>query len=146
MVGKQIPIQEGLFTWPSDEPRLIGSKCNQCGEVAFPVQASCSACCVQDSVNIELSTTGKLWSWTIQGFPPKSPPYARQETLESFIPYGVGYVELPEKVLVETRLTQNNPDKLKIGMVMELVIEKFIEDAEGNDIMCFAFRPIEKGL
>ena len=144
MAGKQIPIQEGLFTWPSAEPRLIGSKCNQCGEVAFPAQTSCSACCVQDSVNIELSTTGKLWSWTIQGFPPKSPPYARQETPEKFIPYGVGYVELPEKVLVETRLTRNNPDELKIGMDMELVIDKLIEDEEGNEIMYFAFKPVEE--
>ena len=144
MAGKQIPIQEGLFTWPSAEPRLIGSRCNQCGEFAFPAQTSCSACCVQDSVNIELSTTGKLWSWTIQGFLPKSPPYARQETPESFIPYGVGYVELPEKVLVEKRLTPSDPDELKIGMAMELVIEKFIQDAEGNDVMCFAFKPAEE--
>jgi uncharacterized OB-fold protein len=145
MAGKQIPIQEGLFTWPSERPRLIGSKCNQCGEVAFPAQTSCSACCLQDCRNIELSTTGKLWSWTIQGFPPKSPPYARQETPQSFVPYGVGYVELPEKVIVETRLTRNNPDNLEIGMAMQLVIEKLMEDAQGNDIMCFAFKPVEKG-
>ena len=144
MAGKQIPIQEGLFTWPSAEPRLIGSKCNQCGGVVFPAQVSCSACCIQDSVNIELSTTGKLWSWTIQGFLPKSPPYARQETPESFVPYGVGYVELPEKVLVETRLTRNDPDELKIGMTMELVIESFIQDTDGNDLMCFAFKPVEE--
>jgi uncharacterized OB-fold protein len=146
MAGKQIPIQEGLFTWPSAEPRLIGSKCNQCGEVAFPAQTSCSACCVRDSVNIELSTTGKLWSWTIQGFPPKSPPYARQETPESFVPYGVGYVELPEKVLVETRLTRNNPEELEIGMAIELVIEKFMENSEGNDVMCFAFKPVGESV
>lgn len=145
MAGKQIPIQEGLFTWPSDNPRLIGSKCNNCGEVVFPAQKTCSACCLQDCVNIELSTRGILWSWTIQGFPPKSPPYARRETPESFIPYGVGYVELPEKVRVETRLTRNDPDKLEIGMTMELVIEKFMQDADGNDVMSFAFKPVEGG-
>ena len=96
-------------------------------------------------MNIELSATGTLWSWTIQGFPPKSPPYARQETPESFIPYGVGYVELPEKVLVETRLTRNDPDGLKIGMTMELVIEAFMQDDQGNDLMCFAFKPVDEG-
>jgi uncharacterized OB-fold protein len=146
MAAKQIPIQEGLFTWPSANPRLIGSKCNNCGEVFFPAHKICSACCFQDCVKVELSTTGKLWSWTIQGFPPKSPPYARRETPESFIPYGVGYVELPEKVLVETRLTQNKPDKLKIGMTMELVIEKFMQDAAGNDVMFFAFKPVDAGV
>ena len=144
MSQKQVPIQEGLFTWPSASPRLIGSKCNHCGEVLFPAQKTCSACCLQDVVNIELSTRGKLWTWTIQGFPPKSPPYFRPETPDSFVPYGVGYVELPEKVRVETRLKQNNPEKLKIGMTMELVIEKFMEDADGNEVMCFAFKPVEE--
>lgn len=146
MAAKQIPIQEGLFTWPSDNPRLIGSKCNNCGEVLFPAQKTCPACCLQDSVNVELSTSGKLWTWTIQGFPPKSPPYAKAETPENFTPFGVGYVELPENVRVETRLTQNDPDKLKIGMTMELVIETFIQDAEGNDVMCFAFKPVEESV
>jgi uncharacterized OB-fold protein len=144
MAAKQIPIQDGLFTWPAAEPRLIGSKCNQCGEVAFPAQTGCSACCQQDCTNIELSTKGKLWSWTIQGFPPKSPPYARQETPENFIPYGVGYVELAEKVLVETRLTRNDPDRLKIGMTMELVVDSFMQDDQGNDLMYFAFKPVDE--
>ena len=30
-VANQIPIAEGLFTWPSNDPRLIGSKCKKCG-------------------------------------------------------------------------------------------------------------------
>jgi uncharacterized OB-fold protein len=146
MAANQIPIQEGLFTWPSENPRLIGSKCNQCGEVAFPAQTVCSACCLQDCAKIKLSTKGKLWSWTIQGFLPKSPPYARPETPESFIPYGVGYVELPEKVLVETRLTRNDPERLKIGMTMELVIEAFMQDDHGNDLMYFAFKPVDESV
>mgnify|MGYP006311641559 CR=1 FL=1 len=85
-----------------------------------------------------------MWTWTIQGFPPKSPPYAITETPETFVPYGVGYVELPGGVRVESRLTVNAPDRLEIGMPMELVIEKFMEDADGNDIMIFTFRPVEE--
>ena len=46
---------------------------------------------------------------------------------------------------VETRLTENDPGKLRIGMPMELVIEKFMEDEQGNDIMIFAFKPAEEG-
>jgi len=143
MLKKQIPIQDGLFKWPSDDPRLIGSKCKKCGHVTFPAQKSCAACCFQDTENIELSQQGRLWTWTIQGFPPKSPPYAKQETPETFVSYGVGYVELPEGVRVETRLTQNDPEKLKIGMKMQLVIETFMEDAHGNDLMAFFFKPLE---
>jgi uncharacterized OB-fold protein len=93
--------------------------------------------------SIQLKTKGTLWSWTIQGFPPKSPPYGKVEAPEDFIPYGVGYVELEDQVRVESRLTENDPEKLKIGMEMELVIEKFIEDKDGNDIMIYAFAPIK---
>ena len=88
-----------------------------------------------------LSKRGKLWTWTVQGFPPPSPPYAFPVKPETFVPYGVGYVELPERVRVEAQLVENDFNKLKIGMDMELVIENFKEDDDGNDIMMFAFRP-----
>jgi uncharacterized OB-fold protein len=42
-----------------------------------------------------LARRGTLWTWTIQCFRPKSPPYAGDA--ESFEPYGVGYVELPAR-------------------------------------------------
>ena len=38
----RIPIAEGLYTWPSDEPQLIASRCKACGEVAFPAQSGCA--------------------------------------------------------------------------------------------------------
>ena len=139
---KQIPIKEGLFTWPSEDPRLIGSKCKNCGEITFPAQNSCPNCCLEDVENIHLSNKGKLWTWTVQGFFPKSPPYAGPDTPETFVPFGVGYIELADEVKVESRLTENDPEKLKIGMDMELVIERFREDEEGNDVMIFAFRPV----
>ena len=40
-MGKQVPVAEGVFTWPSDEPRLIGSKYTECRNVMFPTQAGC---------------------------------------------------------------------------------------------------------
>ena len=40
----QRPIQDGLFTWPSERPQLIASRCSNCGELTFPKQASCPAC------------------------------------------------------------------------------------------------------
>ena len=39
---------------------------------------------------------GRLWAWTTQDFPPPSPPYAGP-TGEDFVPFGVGYVELPAR-------------------------------------------------
>ena len=40
----QVPVAEGIFTWPSDEPQLIGSRCTECGIVTFPRQDSCPRC------------------------------------------------------------------------------------------------------
>ena len=54
----------------------------------------------------------------------------------------MGYVELPEGIRVEARLTENDPAKLEVGMEMELVIQKFVEDEAGNDLLTFAFRPL----
>lgn len=139
MTNQQVAIAPDLFTWPSDNPQLIASSCDSCAIVAFPSQAYCSACSGQSVSQVLLPTKGTLWTWTIQGFMPKS-PYNGTTNLEDFKPYGVGYVELKGGVRVETRLKEDKPEQLKIGMAMELVIEKFRTDEQGQDVMCFAFQ------
>ena len=117
-MAEQVAIEEGLFTWPSDDPRLLGSQCQDCGAIIFPMQSGCPRCASDATKPKELGTRGKLWTWTIQGYPPKSPPYAGD--VENFEPFGVGYVEIHDEVKVETRLTTADKDVLKIGMEMEL--------------------------
>ena len=36
MAKKQVPIIDGLFTWPADKPQLLASKCKKCGAYFFP--------------------------------------------------------------------------------------------------------------
>jgi uncharacterized OB-fold protein len=127
------PVAEGLFTWPADEPQLIGSRCRECAVVTFPAQPSCPACTAVAVEEHLLSRTGTLYTWTVQGFRPK-PPYTGPEEFE---PYGVGYVELPGEVRVEARLTVADPERLRIGMPMELVIAPF------GDRVTYAFAPGE---
>jgi uncharacterized OB-fold protein len=88
-----------------------------------------------------LERRGKLWAWTTQDFPPPSPPYAGA-TGEAFVPFGIGYVELPGQVRVEARLTEADPERLMEGMEMELVVVPFRTDDEGNEVVSFAFRPV----
>ena len=114
-------------------------QCTHCGEVAFPAQPSCRACSKTTTKIIQLGDRGTLWTWTIQSFMPK-PPYRSDESAQNFRPYGVGYVEMPGGVRVEARLHENTPEQLRIGMPMQLVVEKFRCDEQGNDIMTFAFR------
>ena len=68
----------------------------------------------------ELPRRGTLWSFTIQRFRLKSPPYAGPE---DFTPYAVGYIELPGAIIIESRLIDTPFDQLRIGMAMTLVIE-----------------------
>lgn len=134
-----IPVAEGLFSWPSDDPQLIGSKCPACGEVTFPAQTGCPACPCDDCEQIGLSRRGTLWTWTIQHFPPPHPYLGDPRT---FVPFGVGYIELAEGVRVEARLTQNEAERLRIGMEMELVIEPFGLNDRGQRVVTFAFGPV----
>ena len=135
----RVPVAEGVFTWPSDDPRLIGSRCTACGIVTFPAQASCPRCPSTEMAEHLLPRQGRLWAWTTQEFPPPSPPYAGP-TGDDFVPYAVGYVELGDEVRVETRLTQMQG--LRIGMDVELALVPFRRDEAGNEVVTFAFRPV----
>jgi uncharacterized protein len=141
------PIALGLFTWPSEAPRLIGGRCGSCGAVAFPRPPSCARCTSSDIDEQLLAPRGTLWSWTVQRFRPKD-PYIGPEPFE---PYGVGYVDLDGEVLVEARLTmadtgqveidQLEIGKLEIGQPMELVVVPFATRDDGAELVTFAFRP-----
>jgi uncharacterized OB-fold protein len=134
-----VPVAVGLIGGTASAPVLLGSECRRCGTVTFPVQASCPKCTSSDVSERPLARRGSLWTWTVQRFRPKSPPYAGDEG-DAFEPYGVGYVELPGEVRVEARLTESDPARLRIGMEMELTLIP-APGREGE--MTFAFRPVE---
>lgn len=136
-----IPFTEGLFTWPADEPRLIGSRCPVCGVTTFPVQISCPGCPSREMEEVLLETRGTLWTFTTQEFRPKEPYKGPEDPERDWQRYGVGYIELGDAVRVESRLTVSDPTKLHIGMEMELRIVPFGTDGEGNDLVNFAFAP-----
>ena len=66
-------------------------------------------------------------------------------TGKDFVPFGVGLVQLgwDEAVIrVEGRLTENDPEKLKFGQEVELTMIPFTTDADGNEVVTFAFQPV----
>jgi uncharacterized OB-fold protein len=137
----QIAFAPDVFTWPSDEPQLIGGRCSACAAVTFPQTGSCARC---GSVDVEahlLPRRGTLWTFTTQEFLPKE-PYAGGETQETFTPYGVGIVQLGDEVRVEGRLTVADVNVLRIGMEVELVIVPFRTDPDGTEVLVFAFAPV----
>jgi len=138
----QVAFAPDVFTWPSDDPQLIGGKCADCGSVTFPIYPSCAKCGSTDVEQLLLPKRGTLWTFTTQEFLPKE-PYASGETMETFKPYGIGIVQLDDVVKVEARLTTADLDVLHIGMEMELVIVPFRTDEDGTTVMTYAFAPVD---
>ena len=88
---------------------------------------------------MELSPRGTVWTWTSQEFRPKSPPYAGPETAETFTPYLVGFVEVPEGLCVEARLVGFGGRRPSIGEAVTLVVVPFRVDEQGNEVVIAAF-------
>lgn len=136
----QVAFAPDVFTWPADEPQLIGGKCEACGAITFPRNPSCPRCGRPDMIEHLLPRRGTLVSFTTQDFLPKE-PYNSGETDETFKPYGVGLVQLGDEVRVEARLTEGDPAKLQFGMDMELVVVPFRIEKDGTEVMVHAFAP-----
>ncbi len=98
---------------------LEGSRCANCGNVAFPSAQGCQKCGASQMEPIVLSSRGTVWAFTIQRFAPKSPPYV--PPVDGFKPFAVGYVELPEGVKVEAVLDCADFIDLENNAVVELV-------------------------
>lgn len=136
----QKAIDPTISTWPHDRPQLIGSGCGACGATVFPAQSHCPRCSRGDLEEVLLPRRGTVIAWTTQGFPPGA-PYAGP-TGKDFTPFGVGLVQLGDTIRVEGRLTENDPEKLRFGMEVELTMVPFATDADGNEIVTFAFQPV----
>ena len=102
------PIAEGLYT-REPQPRLIGGRECSTGRIVFPCPSS------SGYEPVALQREGTLWSYTVQRYRPKSPPYAGPE---AFRPWAVGYVELPGEVIVESRITNVDFADIAIGMAL----------------------------
>ena len=132
-----------ISTWPEEGPQLIGSGCGACQATVFPRQPYCPKCSKGEMSDVLLPRRGTVIAWTTQGFAP-GPPY-QGPTGEDFVPFGVGLVQLGDVVRVEGRLTESDPAKLSFGMEVELTMIPLATDAEGNEVVTFAFQPVSKG-
>ncbi|WP_326691737.1 MULTISPECIES: OB-fold domain-containing protein [unclassified Streptomyces] len=92
---------------------LQGSRCFDCSVTVYPADDACPRCGGPAGPAV-LSGTGTLWTWTVQRYPPKSPPY--QPPAGGFAPFALGYVQLTEGVRVAAVLEVDDLDGLRIDM------------------------------
>ena len=136
-----IPIREGFWTTPSSQDekiQLIGSRCTTCGELFFPKKEKgwCLHCYKNSLEDIKLSRKGKIVTFSVVMQQPGGGFY------KGPVPFAYGCVDLPDGIRIETLLSADDPDKLEVGMDVELEIEKLCDDEEGNEISTFKFKPL----
>ena len=128
-------IDDRLLRLDGDgQPVLQGARDRLSGRLVFPPPAEDERYALE-----ALPRRGNLWSWTVQRFRPKSPPYAGPE---AFAPYAVGYVALDEAIIVEARLTGIDFADLRIGMALELTTLA-LDRADGGMVVTYAFAPAD---
>ena len=130
-------IASHLVEFASDGPRLLAGRRKVDGSLVFPLPRDEAFSCER----VHLSAQGRLWSWTVQRFRPKSPPYRLPED-RPFRPYVVGYVEFPEGLVVEGYIdARPNADRLQIGQPMQTTVIPLLTEPDGDVIHIYAFRP-----
>jgi len=137
------PVLPGWFTTGA-EPHLIGSRCSACGTYYFPkLESFCRnpACESTQFETVELSRTGKLWSFTDACYTPPEPYIAA----DPFIPYAIAAVELDrEKMIVLGQVVEGiGVDALRAGLPMELVIETIPDAVDPKGKLVWKWKPME---
>lgn len=137
------PAVEGLFTMHPSKPRLLGTHCRSCGTYFFPAEKTfCRnpACNDPDLREVELSGTGKVWSYTSANYKPPAPFVAK----EPFEPFAIAAVELEEEGITVLGQVADGigVDSLRTGMAMELVLRELYED-DDHVYMTWNWKPSE---
>jgi len=137
----RVPIEEGFFRIPDDPaepPRLLGSRCPSCGEAFFPRRLVCAACLHRGTDDIELSTHGTIYTWTYCHVP----LFGKKDA--DVAGYGVAQVDLPEGPRVQSILF-GGPGDFSIGMEVGIDLETLRQNADGDDVVIYRFRPAHVG-
>ncbi len=142
MPKTRTPAVAGWFTLDAGKPALLGTRCTSCGSVFFPREETfCRnpACAGTSFEPLELSSRGRLWSYTNNCYPPPAPYVSPKEPFE---PYAIAAVELErEKMVVLGQVVGGvGVDQLEVGMPMELVLDTLYED-EQNEYVVWKWKP-----
>lgn len=152
MAKQRVPAVDGWFRMGSDDSvaagesapiALIGTRCTDSGTYFFPPERVMSrAPGFADSalVEVELSTTGRLWSYTDAQYQPPEPFTAPTDPYE---PFCLAAVELAEEQLVVLGQVVSGVgvDDLKVGMEMELVLGTLYAD-DDHEYMMWKWQPV----
>lgn len=137
---EKIPLREGFWAPATSEsgPRLIGSRCTNCGEIYFPTKPKgwCVHCQQSTLENMLLSPRGRLAAVTLVRQPPAGGFY------HGPVPYAYGLVDLSDGVRLVSQLYAEDLETLQADQEAELVIRPLCEDEQGRQVITFMFTPV----
>ncbi len=137
----RLPAIEGWFTLDEDSPALLGSRCDACGNFAFPKETYFCRnpeCQGRRFTETALSRTGTVWSYTDACYQPPKP----YEAADPYVPFAIAAVELAaERMVVMGQVVPGvGVDDLSVGDEVELVLDTLYEDDE-NEYLVWKWRP-----
>jgi uncharacterized protein len=134
----QVAVNDDTEYFPASRPwteeagavRLHGSKCAQCGSVAFPPYPSCPACGAESRQDaVQLSPIGTLYTFSEIHIAPKG--FAT--------PYVVGYVDLPEGVRLFGQI-EGRAAELRLGQPVAVTLGPVRTGPSGCVVVSYKFR------
>jgi len=111
------------------EGKLLLGKCNGCGRVHYYPRPMCPHCWSEDVTLVAAAGRGTLYTWSTV-FVNDLPPFNAK------LPYIAAQVDLEEGVRITTIIVDVAPEKLSIGMAVDIGFEPI-----SDDVTIPVFRP-----
>lgn len=112
LMSGTIPFTIEQFYKFIGEGKLMGAKCNRCGNISLPPRPLCPNCLSNDLTWIQLGNRGKLLTYTVIHVAP--------EKFQQMAPYAVGIIELENNVRLLGIIREIKHENLKVGMELEI--------------------------
>ena len=146
MTRTRVPVVEGWFTTDTEHPALIGRRCTTCGTYFFPKAATfCRnpTCGGTEFADVELSRTGRIWSYTDAQYQPPAPYIPPGGAGGNHEPFAIAAVELAaEGIVVMGQLAAGvGVHDVQVGDEVELVIDTLYVDDE-HEYLIWKWAPV----
>lgn len=102
------------------EDKLLLKKCNACGEIHYYPRSICPFCFSDDTVWIEASGKGIIYSYSV--------------IRKAEVPYVIAYVTLQEGPTMMTNIIDCDIDSVRIDMAVKV---SFVDTGEGTALPMF---------
>ncbi len=130
----QTSFPSKIWRMQNDKYKLVGIKCENCQKISYPVKKLCSFCHSKSVYRHNLSTYGKIVSWSLI--------YSAPVGFSELVPYPIVLIKLEDGVTVLSQLTDYDKSKVKIGLRVEAVFRKQFRAGDADVINYgIKFRP-----